>query len=106
MSVIIDGTTGIDTPALSADSFTVDTLNSTTQVVNGLTVGKGNYAAERSFNAAMDSVNLLNASKPEQMTDAEWVDTVKRNKDHLLIQLAKPEFYKGYDLKPLKDAVK
>ena len=61
---------------------------------------------ERSYNAAMDSVNLLNAGKPEDMEEAEWLDCVKRNKDHLLIQLSKPEFYKGYDLKSLKDAVK
>ena len=34
---------------------------------------------QRSYDAAMDSVNLLNAGKPEDMTDAEWQDTVKRN---------------------------
>ena len=60
---------------------------------------------QRSYNAAMDSVNLLNAGKPVEMTDEEWADTLKRNQDHLQIQLEKPEFYAGYDLTPFWDAV-
>jgi hypothetical protein len=61
---------------------------------------------QRSFNAAMDSVNLLAAGKPEDMEETEWEDCVKRNVDHLKIQLAKPEFYQGYDLTPFENAVK
>ena len=57
------------------------------------------------YKAAMDSVNLLNAGKPEEMTDEDWADTVKRNKEHLQIQLDKGDFYAGYDLKPFEDAV-
>jgi hypothetical protein len=60
---------------------------------------------ERSYNAAMDSVNLLAAGKPELMTDEEWADTVKRNKDHLEIQLDKGDYYAGYDLTPFEQAV-
>jgi hypothetical protein len=60
---------------------------------------------QRSYNAAMDSVNLLNAGKPKDMSDEDWADTVKRNKDHLNIQLAKEDFYSGYNLQPFKDAV-
>jgi hypothetical protein len=60
---------------------------------------------QRSYNAAMDSVNLLVAGKPEKMEEAEWLDTVKRNKDHLQIQLDKGDFYAGYDMKPFEDAV-
>jgi hypothetical protein len=60
---------------------------------------------QRSYNAAMDSVNLLNAGKPEDMSDEDWADTVKRNKDHLEIQIAKGDFYSGYDLQPFKDAI-
>ena len=60
---------------------------------------------ERSYNAAMDSVNLLNAGKPEQMTDEEWTDTVARNKAHLEIQIAKGDYYAGYDLTPFQAAV-
>lgn len=61
---------------------------------------------ERSYNAAMDSVNLLAAGKPEQMTDEDWADTVKRNKEHLSIQIAKGDYYAGFDMKPFEDAVK
>jgi hypothetical protein len=60
---------------------------------------------QRSYNAAMDSVTLLNAGKPEDMTDEDWDDTVKRNKDHLQIQLDKGDYYAGYDLKPFEQAV-
>ena len=60
---------------------------------------------QRSFNAAMDSVNLLAAGKPVEMTEEDWADTVKRNQDHLLIQLAKPEYYEGFDLTPFEQAV-
>jgi len=59
----------------------------------------------RSYNAAMDSVNLLLAGKPEDMTDEDWADTVKRNKEHLKIQIAKGDFYAGYDLTPFEQAV-
>jgi len=58
----------------------------------------------KDYSAAMDSVNLLNAGKPEDMTDAEWTDTVARNKEHLNIQLAKGDYYAGYDLTPLQAA--
>ena len=61
---------------------------------------------QRSYDAAMDSVNLLNAGKPEDMTDADWADTVKRNKEHLEIQIAKGDYYAGHDLTPFEDAVK
>jgi hypothetical protein len=60
---------------------------------------------QRSFNAAMDSVRLLEAGKPEDMTDEDWADTVKRNKDHLEIQIAKGDYYAGYDLSPFQQAV-
>lgn len=59
----------------------------------------------RHYSAAMDSVALLNAGKPADMDDAEWQDTVKRNKDHLEIQIAKGDFYAGYDLTPFEQAV-
>jgi hypothetical protein len=44
----------------------------------------------RHLSAAMDSVNLINGEKPEGMEDAEWADTVARNKEHLSIMIAKP----------------
>ena len=60
---------------------------------------------QRSYNAAMDSVNLLNAGKPEDMSDEDWQDCKQRNIDHLNIQLDKGDFYAGYDMKPFEDAV-
>jgi len=60
---------------------------------------------QRSYDAAMDSVNLLNAGKPEDMTDEDWADTVARNKEHLEIQIAKGDYYAGYDLTPFENAV-
>ena len=60
---------------------------------------------QRSYDAAMDSVNLLNAGKPEKMSDEDWADTVKRNKDHLSIQIAKGDYYAGFDLTPFKNAI-
>jgi hypothetical protein len=59
------------------------------------------------YKAAMDSVNLINAGKPTDMTDADWADTVKRNKEHLEIQVAKgAEYYGSNDLTPFEQAVK
>jgi hypothetical protein len=55
------------------------------------------------YSAAMDSVHLINAGKPEQMTDAEWADCLSRNKEHLKIMLAK-DFWTTEDLTPLQTA--
>jgi len=57
----------------------------------------------RHYSACMDSVNLINAGKPEGMEDAEWADTVARNKEHLTIMLAK-DFWTTEDLTPLQQA--
>ena len=59
------------------------------------------------YKAAMDSVNLLNAGQPKDMTDADWQDCKQRNIDHLKIQIAKgAEYYGSHDLTPFEDAVK
>lgn len=55
------------------------------------------------YKAAMDSVNLINGSKPEGMEDADWADCVARNKEHLKIMLAK-DFWTTEDLGPLQTA--
>ena len=54
----------------------------------------------------MDSVNLLLAGKPEDMTAEDWADCVARNKEHLQIQIAKGDYYAGHDLTPFENAVK
>jgi hypothetical protein len=55
------------------------------------------------LSAAMDSVNLINAGKPELMEDADWADCLSRNKEHLKIMLAK-DFWTTEDLTPLQQA--
>ena len=55
------------------------------------------------YKAAMDSVNLINGGKPEGMNDAEWADCLKRNKDHLVIMLAK-DYWTNENLAPLQAA--
>lgn len=55
------------------------------------------------YKACMDSVNLINAGKPELMEDAEWADCLSRNKEHLKIMLAK-DFWTNEDLAPLQAA--
>ena len=55
------------------------------------------------YSAAMDSVNLINAGKPEGMTAEEWTACVARNKEHLQIMLAK-DFWTTEDLSPLRTA--
>ena len=55
------------------------------------------------YSAAMDSVNLINGGKPEMMSDAEWADCLSRNKEHLVIMLAK-DFWTTENLAPLQAA--
>lgn len=53
------------------------------------------------YSAAMDSVNLINAGKPGNMTDEVWADCLKRNKDHLALMVAK-DFWTTENLTPLQ----
>ena len=55
------------------------------------------------YSAAMDSVNLINAGKPDNITDADWADCLSRNKEHLVIMLAK-DFWTTENLTPLQEA--
>jgi hypothetical protein len=59
----------------------------------------------RHYSAAMDSVNLINGSQPEDMKDEDWADCVKRNKEHLDIMLAK-DFWTNEDLTPFTEAIR
>ena len=56
------------------------------------------------YSAAMDSVNLLNAGKPEGMSDEDWADTVSRNVEHLEIMVAK-DFWTTEDMTPFNEAI-
>jgi hypothetical protein len=55
------------------------------------------------YSAAMDSVNLINAGKPTDMTAEDWADCLSRNKEHLVIMLAK-DFWTTENLAPLQAA--
>ena len=55
------------------------------------------------YKAAMDSVNLINGDKPEYISDADWADCLRRNKEHLNIMLAK-DLWTTEDLTPLRNA--
>ena len=55
------------------------------------------------YSACLDSVNLINGGKPERMTDADWADCLSRNKEHLVLMLAK-DFWTTEDLTPLQQA--
>ena len=55
------------------------------------------------YSAAMDSVNLINSTKPEKISDSDWADTIARNKEHLKIMLAK-DYWTTENLAPLQAA--
>ena len=55
------------------------------------------------YKACMDSVNLINAGKPEGMKAEDWADCLARNKEHLKIMLAK-DFWTTEDLSPIQAA--
>jgi hypothetical protein len=55
------------------------------------------------YSACLDSVNLINGSKPELMSAEDWEDCLARNKEHLVLMLAK-DFWTTEDLTPLQAA--
>ncbi len=57
------------------------------------------------YNAAMDSVNLLNNGKPVDQSDEDWADCVRRNVEHLKIIVAKEGWPEEFDLSPMTDAI-
>jgi len=57
----------------------------------------------QNYSAALDSVDLINAGKPSDMSDEDWADTLSRNKEHLTIMLAK-DYWTNEDLSSLTAA--
>lgn len=57
----------------------------------------------KNYAAAMDSVNLINGTKPAGTSDTDWAETLTRNKDHLKIMAAK-DYWTTEDLAPLHAA--
>jgi hypothetical protein len=56
------------------------------------------------YSAMGDSVDLINAGQPEGMADAEWADTVSRNKEHLELMVAK-DFWTDEDMSAVNAAI-
>jgi len=56
------------------------------------------------YNAALDSVNLINEIVASGDTDEETMDTKARNVEHLEIMVAK-DFWTTEDLAPLNAAI-
>jgi hypothetical protein len=60
---------------------------------------------QKHYDAAMDSVNLLNAGKPAEMSDEDWTDCVSRNVEHLQIMVAKDYWTDAQDITVLQAAI-
>lgn len=58
----------------------------------------------QTYNAAMDSVTLLERGKSDYMSDSDWEGCVQRNVDHLKI-IVKKDWPEGFDLTPFEDAI-
>lgn len=60
---------------------------------------------QKQYDAAIDSVTLLNAGKPEPLSDDEWTDCVSRNVEHLEIMVAKTYWTDAQDTSVLQAAI-
>ena len=60
---------------------------------------------QKHYDAAMDSVNLLNAGKPAEMSDSDWADSISRNVEHLRIMVAKTYWTDAQDTSVLQTAI-
>ena len=49
------------------------------------------------YSAMGDSVDLINAGQPEDMSDEDWADCLSRNVEHLRIMVAK-DFWTTEDM--------
>jgi len=57
------------------------------------------------YNAALDSVTLLNAGKPAELSTDEWTDCVSRNVEHLKLMVAKTYWTSSQDISVLQAAI-
>jgi hypothetical protein len=60
---------------------------------------------QKHYDASMDSVTLLNAGKPADMSDNEWTDCKARNVEHLKIMVAKTYWTSAQDTAVLQVAI-
>ena len=56
------------------------------------------------YKAMGDSVDLINAGQPEDMSDEDWADCLDRNVEHLKIMLAKG-FWTDEDMTAVEAAI-
>ena len=56
------------------------------------------------YKAMGDSVDLINAGQPEDMSDEDWADCLDRNVEHLKIMLAK-DFWTDEDMTAVNAAI-
>jgi hypothetical protein len=56
------------------------------------------------YSAMGDSVDLINAGQPEDMSAEDWADTKSRNQEHLTLMLAK-DFWTTEDMTAVTAAI-
>ena len=56
------------------------------------------------YKAMGDSVDLINAGQPEDMSDEDWADCLSRNVEHLKIMVAK-DFWTNEDMTAVNSAI-
>ena len=57
----------------------------------------------QNYSACGDSVALINAGQPSDMSDDDWTDTLARNKEHLVLMLAK-DYWTDEDMTAMTSA--
>ena len=58
----------------------------------------------RHYSAMGDSVDLINAGQPEDMSAEDWADMKSRNQEHLVLMLAK-DFWTNEDMTAVTAAI-
>ena len=56
------------------------------------------------YSAMGDSVDLINAGQPEDMSDEDWADCLSRNVEHLKLMVAK-DFWTNEDMTAVNAAI-
>ena len=56
------------------------------------------------YSAMGDSVDLINAGQPEDMSDEDWADCLSRNVEHLQLMVAK-DFWTNEDMTAVHAAI-
>jgi len=59
----------------------------------------------RHYSAMGDSVDLINAGQPEDMSAEDWADMKSRNQEHLVLMLAKDFWTDAEDMKAVTAAI-